>query len=85
MDATPETSGLLQSPLAASLQHQAPISLDVAIVLLTRVGTTFIDLRQIPSYRLRLADPDASIGHSLAFDSLTPCEVGDILRCGCYP
>jgi hypothetical protein len=29
--------------------------------------------------------PAATPGHSLAFDSLTSCEVDDILRSGCYP
>jgi len=85
MHATPALFGPTQRPLVANRLHQAPVSLDVAIVLLNRVGPTFIDLRRLPPDRFHLADPVASTGHSLAFDSLTPCEVGDILRSGCYP
>jgi len=57
MDATPETFRLSQSPLVAIRLHQAPVSLDVATVLLNGVGTTFIDLRRIPPDRFRLAGP----------------------------
>jgi hypothetical protein len=57
MDATPALFGPTQSPLVAIHLHQAPVSLDVAIVLLNRVGTAFIDLRRIPPDRFRLADP----------------------------
>jgi hypothetical protein len=38
-----------------------------------------------PLSRVRLAGPGFGVGHSLAFSSLTPCEVGDILRYACYP
>jgi len=43
MHATPVLFGPTQRPLVANRLHQAPVSLDVAIVLLNRVGPTFID------------------------------------------
>jgi hypothetical protein len=44
--------------------------------------TTFI---VFPSRLSHLAVPAVDLSHSLAFDSLTPCEVGDVLWCARYP
>jgi len=47
-----------------------------------RLSTTLVASRRSAfSSRIPVATP----GHSLAFDSLTSCEVDDILRSGCYP
>jgi hypothetical protein len=46
------------------------------------LSATFVAFRPV-AFASRV--PTVGLSHSLAFDSLTPCEVGDILRCGCYP
>jgi len=80
-----------QSPLAASRLHQAPKSdrrspLPVVSLLSARLGANFRSLRYFPS---RLLSPSrvraVDLSHSLAFDSLSPCEVDGILRYVCYP
>jgi hypothetical protein len=53
------------------------------------VGRLWLDFPTIftvfPSRLSHLAVPAVDLSHSLAFDSLTSCEVDDMLWCACYP
>jgi len=89
MHATPEMSGPSQCPLAAIRLHQVPKSAasgcddsDALGSGAVRLSAVFTAFRRV-AFSSRV--PSFDLSHSLAFDSLTPCEVGDILRCGCYP
>jgi hypothetical protein len=63
MDATPDLFRPSQSPLVASLLHQAPVSS-------TRFGSTFHGSRRFPPVAFTLRLPVVDPGHSLAFHSL---------------
>jgi len=62
-DATPDSFGPNQCPLAASLQHQAPTSP-------TRSCSTFRRSHSFPPVAFTLRFLMFKMGHSLAFDSL---------------
>jgi hypothetical protein len=65
----------------------SPSSSPVAEVRFWSVGCgpTFHDSHRFPSCRFHLAVPPVDLSHSLAFGSLSPCEVDDVLWSARYP
>jgi len=90
MDVTPALSGLEQSPLVAIHLHQAPKSHRFFPLLGVASGQPVVarfcdDFHRLPSRLSHLAVPAVDLSHSLAFDSLSSCEVDDVLRYARYP
>jgi len=86
MHATPESFWPSQCLPVAIRLHRVPLSSLLThdfhfIRVLTRLSASLPPVDRLSPSRV----PGFDRSHLLAFDSLTPCKVDDILRFGCYP